>query len=109
MKKLREQVSRKAEFLGAHRLPSGTFKENGTPTAVDVWVLRKHPESLSNMILRAKEDLLVEANVLWPEFITGKWFEHDGKRFVYGEVSTGFRGRIVIKTIRSPRAPLKRS
>ncbi|MBC2622681.1 helicase-related protein [Citrobacter cronae] len=97
MKKLREQVSRKAEFLGAHRLPSGTFKENGTPTAVDVWVLRKHPESLSNMILQAKEELLVEANVLWPEFITGKWFEHDGKRFVYGEVSTGFQGRIVIK------------
>lgn len=97
MKKLREQVSRKAEFLGAHRLPSGTFKENGTPTAVDVWVLRKHPESLSSMILQAKEELLVDANVLWPQFITGKWFEHDGKRFVYGEVSAGFQGRIVIK------------
>ncbi|WP_420912749.1 N-6 DNA methylase, partial [Chimaeribacter californicus] len=97
MKKLREQVSRKAEFLGAHRLPSGTFEENGTSTAVDVWVIQKHPEALSSLIMQADAKLLASANVLWPEFITGKWFEQDGKRFVYGEVSQGFQGRLIIK------------
>ncbi|MEE9647929.1 SNF2-related protein [Enterobacter soli] len=97
MKRLREQVSRKAEFLGAHRLPSGTFEENGTSTAVDVWVLKKHPEALADLILQADEKFLTDANVLWPEFITGKWFEHDGRRFVYGETEKGFQGRIIIR------------
>lgn len=97
MKKLREQVSRKAEFLGAHRLPSGTFEENGTSTAVDVWVLQKHPEALADLIMQADETLLTAANVLWPEYITGKWFEQDGKRFVYGETEKGFQGRLIIR------------
>lgn len=97
MKKLREQVSRKAEFLGAHRLPSGTFEENGTATAVDVWVLQKHPEALADLIMQADEKLLTAANVLWPEYITGKWFEQDGKRFVYGETEKGFQGRLTIR------------
>lgn len=97
MKKLREQVSRKAEFLGAHRLPSGTFEENGTSTAVDVWVLQKHPEALADLIMQADEKLLTAANVLWPEYITGKWFEQDGKRFVYGETEQGFQGRLIIR------------
>ncbi|WP_147200811.1 SNF2-related protein [Pantoea sp. CCBC3-3-1] len=97
MKKLREQVSRKAEFLGAHRLPSGTFEENGTSTAVDVWVLKKHPEALADMIMQADEPLLTAANVLWPEYILGKWFDQDGKRFVYGETEKGFQGRLIIR------------
>jgi SNF2 family DNA or RNA helicase len=83
----REQVSRKAEFLGAHRLPSGTFDENGTATAVDVWVLRRHPASLADTILELTGDILEKSNVLWPTFINGKWFDLDGRRFQYGEAS----------------------
>lgn len=100
-KKLREQVSRKAEFLGAHRLPSGTFDENGTSTATDVWVLRKHPEGLAQRILDEKKTLLAAANVLWDTFILGKWFELDGKRFVHGEVLEGYRMTVRNDTITS--------
>lgn len=107
MKKLRQQVSRKAEFLGAHRLPSGTFEENGTSTAVDVWVLQKHPEALADLIAQADETLLTEANVLWPEFIAGKWFEQDGRRFVYGETEKGFQGRIIIRNDQITPAAIK--
>lgn len=100
-KRLRLQVSRKAEFLGAHRLPSGTFEENGTSTAVDVWVLRKHPEDLAQRIVGEKDALLKESLVLWDTYINGKWFEQDGKRFVHGEVLEGYRMTVKNDTITS--------
>lgn len=106
MKRLREEVSRKAEFLGAHRLPTGTFDESGTSTVVDVQVFRKHPEELADFILQADESLLTAANVLWPTYINGKWFEQDGKRFVYGEQEKAFRG-IVVKNDQVSNAGLK--
>lgn len=99
-KKFREQVSRKAEFLGAHRLPSGTFEESGTATAVDVWVLRKHPDELADRILQLGAKEAEETQVLWPTFIDGKWFERDGKRFQHGEAEMQGSGkfkRLVIK------------
>lgn len=101
-KKLREKVSRKAEFLGAHRMPSGTFSENGTSVVTDVWLLKKHPEYLSDQIKKGEvtDKFLSETNVLWETFIRGKWFALDGKRFIYGDVETvgskGFK-RMVVK------------
>ncbi|MCZ4061218.1 N-6 DNA methylase [Pantoea sp. LMR881] len=86
-KKLRERVSRKAEFLGAHRLPSGTFANNGTATVVDVWVLRKHTEELAERIEAGEDAILREANVLWDTFINGKWFDREGKKFIHGTMS----------------------
>ncbi|GHM10706.1 hypothetical protein ECZU41_53740 [Escherichia coli] len=47
MKRLRLRLSRKAEFLGAHRLPTGTFDANGTSTVVDVVLMRKHPAEMA--------------------------------------------------------------
>ncbi|MFE0305524.1 hypothetical protein, partial [Bacillus altitudinis] len=95
--RLRDRLSRKAEFLGAHRLPTGTFDANGTDTVVDVVLMRKHPEDMAAKIPDLSDDVLTEACVLWPEFINGKWFDQDGKRFVYGEQTQGFQGRIEVK------------
>ncbi len=50
MKRLRLRLSRKAEFLGAHRLPTGTFDANGTSTVVDVVLMRKHPAEMAEKI-----------------------------------------------------------
>lgn len=96
-KKLRDRLSRKAEFLGAHRLPTGTFDANGTDTVVDVVLMRKHPEDMAAKIPDLSDDVLTEASVLWPEFINGKWFEQEGRRFVHGEQTQGFQGRIEVK------------
>ncbi|PIJ43350.1 helicase-related protein [Tatumella sp. OPLPL6] len=97
-KKLRDQVSRKAEFLGAHRMPSGTFAESGTSTVVDVWVLRKHTEALKTIIDDSTDKVLKQASVLWPEFLTGKWFLQDGKKFVHGEMErTDYQNMLVVK------------
>ncbi|WP_337016462.1 helicase-related protein [Pantoea agglomerans] len=99
-KKLRDRVSRKAEFLGAHRLPSGTFSNNGTATVVDVWVLRKHPEDLAERIETGEDNVLREANVLWDTFINGKWFDRDGRKFIHGTMTMEGKdkfARLVVK------------
>ncbi|WP_340615866.1 SNF2-related protein [Xenorhabdus entomophaga] len=110
--KLREQVSRKAEFLGAHRLPSGTFEENGTATAVDIWVLRKHPVDLAEKILMADEPALKSANVLWETYLAGKWFEREGRKFQHGESSIEGAGkfkRLVVKNDQITAGEMKRN
>lgn len=110
-KAFRAQVSRKAEFLGAHRLPSGTFEENGTATPVDVWVLRKHPASMADAILEQSDEMLEHCNVLWPTFITGKWFDLDGRRFQYGETvitGAGSFKRMAIKNDQITNAEIRR-
>lgn len=98
-KKLRERVSRKAEFLGAHRMPSGTFAESGTSTVVDVWVLRKHTKALATIIENASDASLTDANVLWPVFLKGKWFTSpEGQRFVHGETErSSFNNILTVK------------
>lgn len=97
MKRLRLRLSRKAEFLGAHRLPTGTFDANGTSTVVDVVLMRKHPAEMAEKIPLVDEGTLESANVLWPTFISGKWFEKDGRRFVHGTQEKGFQGRIEVR------------
>lgn len=97
MKCLRLRLSRKAEFLGAHRLPTGTFDANGTSTVVDVVLMRKHPAEMAKKIPLVDESTLESANVLWPTFISGKWFEKDGRRFVHGTQEKGFQGRIEVR------------
>ncbi|MCG7550918.1 helicase-related protein [Pseudoalteromonas sp. Of7M-16] len=83
----REDISRKAEFLGAHRLPSGVFKNNGTDVVTDVIVLKKHSEELLETIANLPDKTLEEANVLYAPFITGKWFQtSEGKKFIHGTV-----------------------
>lgn len=93
-KKWRAEISLKAEFLGAHRLPSGTFSNNGTDTATDILVMRKHPAGLAELVNGRKKPDLEAANVLWDTFINGKWFETaEGKRFVHGEQSIQGAGK----------------
>ncbi len=79
-------VSDKAEFLGAHKLPTGTFAAQGTQTVTDVVVFKKHPKDLLERI-RDKEispDTMREANVYWDEFVTGKYWQGEGKRLIHG-------------------------
>lgn len=93
-KALRKELSLKGEFLGAHRLPSGTFSNNGTDTATDILVMRKHPEGFADLINERKTADLQAANVLWDTFINGRWFETaEGQRFIHGEQSTSGAGK----------------
>jgi N12 class adenine-specific DNA methylase len=97
-KKMRRLISRKAEFLGAHRLPSGVFSDSGTDVVTDVIFLRKHSDDLAQKLPKLKDADLKAANVLWDTFISGKWFDvAEGKRFVHGESERlSFQNKLVV-------------
>jgi N12 class adenine-specific DNA methylase len=80
----RAAISRKAEFLGAHMLPSGMSKKQGTDTVWIVVVLKKHSKEMFDLIADLPNEALFEHKVLWDTFINGKWFQKDGKRFIHG-------------------------
>ena len=97
--KWRRQISLKAEFLGAHKLPSGTFggaNGNGTDTVTDILVMRRHSKDLAAKVVDMAASDLEAANVYWPTWMEGLWFKSpQGKKFIHGEVTKGFRGDIV--------------
>lgn len=85
---LRSDASFMAEFLGAYRLPNSVFGSASADTITDVIVFRKFSREVTLKIEELREQnpaLLIEANVLWPEFVGGKYFTGEGKRFVLGE------------------------
>ncbi len=83
--KWRSKISKKAEFLGAHKLPSKTFGKQGTGVVTDIVVFRKHSKDAAEKIAQLTTEQLQAANVLWNTFIEGKWWEHDGKPFIHGK------------------------
>ncbi len=84
--KFRMAISAKAEFLGAHKLPTGTFAAQGTQTVTDIIVLKKHPRDILERIKNKELDAatLKEAKLYWDTFITGKYWQKDGKPFIHG-------------------------
>nr|WP_319566295.1 SNF2-related protein [uncultured Rhodoferax sp.] len=86
---LRTSASFMAEFVGAYRLPNMVFGTANADTITDVIVFRKFSREVTLKIEELREQdpaRLIEANVLWPEFIGGRYFTGEGKRFVLGEL-----------------------
>lgn len=86
---LRSAASFMAEFLGAYRLPNAVFGTADADTITDVVVFRKYSQEVAQKIEELREQnpaRLVEANVLWPEFVGGRYFTGEGKRYVLGEL-----------------------
>lgn len=83
--KFRIAISKKAEFLGGHKLPSKTFAKQGTDVVVDVLVMRKHSADFLSRVDDLPIDALKGANVVWDEFIQGRYWQGEGKRFIHGE------------------------
>lgn len=85
---LRIKASYMAEFMGAYRLPNVVFGTAQADTITDVIVFRKFSRDAARKIEELRESApakLVESRVLWPEFVGGKYFTGEGKRFVLGE------------------------
>lgn len=85
---LRIAASYMAEFRGAYRLPNSVFGTADADTITDVIVFRKFGREALNKIAELKEQnpaVLVQANVQWTDFVGGRYFDTEGKRFVLGE------------------------
>lgn len=88
--KLRQKASLKAEFLGAYRLPNSMFDETGADVVTDVIAFRKYSEdataTINDLYDNGNVDTLTNAGVLFDDFISGRYFLTEGKRFVLGEI-----------------------
>lgn len=92
MHDMRVEASLMAEFIGAYRLPSGTFSDAQTDTVTDVIFFRKYSRPVLQKIeeLRSQNpSVLVESNVMWETFINGKYFTTaEGKHYIFGQEGT---------------------
>lgn len=87
---LRSDASFMAEFLGAYRLPNVVFGSASADTMTDVIVFRKYSREVITKIEELREQnpaLLIQANVLWPEFVGGRYFIGEGVRFILGTMA----------------------
>ncbi|MCZ0926436.1 N-6 DNA methylase [Halomonas janggokensis] len=86
--KLRQRASIKGEFLGAFRLPNSVFGAADADTITDIIFFRKYGRDAAEKIAELQEqspDTLATANVMWSDFVEGRYFKGEGKRFILGE------------------------
>ncbi|THA16329.1 N-6 DNA methylase [Rodentibacter pneumotropicus] len=81
-RKVRQQISLKAEFMGAYRLPNKLFEDAGANVVTDVLVFKKHSapnKAIIDELSQTSPEILKEANVLWETFIKGHYFKENPK------------------------------
>lgn len=81
----RVEICMLAEFLGGHKLPSKTFGKQGTDVVTDIIVLRKHSREVIDKLPKLPVETLRAANVLWPEFLEGRYWQGEGIPFIHGQ------------------------
>lgn len=94
--KFRQQMSLRAELIGAYRLPNKVFAGTGADVTTDIIVLKKFGreagEKISSLYGTGQIDLLSESRVLDAEILKGRYFQHEGRKFMLGHVEEG-KGR----------------
>lgn len=89
--KLRTSASLMAEFVGAYRLPNSIFTTAAADVTTDLIVFRKFSREAATKISEVQEQnpaLLSQARVLWDEFLSGKYFAGEGRKYILGEEGT---------------------
>lgn len=96
----RERVLRKAEFLGAHRLPNTAFEASHTEVTSDIVVFRKRPQDAAGALSTLSQEQLQALNMLYArglwdsEFLGGTYFtEGRGAANVMGRLEEGWRAK----------------
>ncbi len=87
----RLELNKKADFLGAIRMPTGAFKHAKAQVTTDIVFFRKRPDEIREELENIpKEKLagLYDAQVLDAEFISGTYFEKH-PQYAIGEKKKG--------------------
>ena len=95
----RERILRKAEFLGAQRMPNTAFEHTHTDVTADIIYFRKRPDDVAGALATVDQDTLQKLGVWDPEFLAGGYFEGRGKGNVFGTVGTAMRAFGEIYTV----------
>jgi hypothetical protein len=95
----RERLLRKAEFLGAHRLPNTAFAASHTDATTDILLFRKRPAEVAGALGTLTQDQLKATGVWDDDFLSGEYFKARGAPHVYGTFGTAMRAYGPIETV----------
>jgi hypothetical protein len=96
-KAFRERLLKKAELIGAWRLPSGAFAQSGTSIATDVVFLRKW-QGAEVLAALTTDELAERGYTIDPEVLAGNYFrKHPGQVFGVEQEDAEFNGQIKVE------------
>ena len=95
----RERILRKAEFLGAQRMPNTAFEAAHTDVTADIIYFRKRPDDVAGALATVDQKTLQDLAVWDAEFLSGGYFEGRGSENVFGTVGTAMRAFGEIYTV----------
>jgi SNF2 family DNA or RNA helicase/predicted RNA methylase len=95
----RERILRKAEFLGAQRMPNSAFEHSHTDVTADIIYFRKRGDDAAGALGTVDQKTLQALNVWDAEFLSGSYFEGRGAANVFGTVGTAMRAFGEIYTV----------
>lgn len=95
----RERVLRKAEFLGAQRMPNTAFEHTHTDVTADILYFRKRADDVAGALGTVDQDTLKNLGVWDDEFLSGGYFEGRGAGNLFGTVGTAKRAFGEIYTV----------
>lgn len=90
---LRERLLRKAEFLGAARMPNTAFEHSHTEVTTDVLFFRKRADDVAGALMTVKQDTLKKLGVWDDEYLSGGYFAGRGAANIYGTMEAGWRAK----------------
>lgn len=89
----RETMLRKAEFLGAMRMPNTAFEHSHTEVTTDVIFLRKRPDDVAGALGTVDQATLQKLGVWDDEFLSGSYYTGRGADNVLGTMTEGWRAK----------------
>ncbi len=91
-RKFRERVLRKAEFLGALRMPNTAFESSHTEVTTDVVIFRKRNRDAAGALGVIPRDMLKTLGVWDEDFLSGSYYQHSPGN-VLGRQEGGWRSK----------------
>ncbi|MHB8871701.1 MAG: class I SAM-dependent methyltransferase, partial [Candidatus Doudnabacteria bacterium] len=95
----RLELNKKAEFLGAIRMPTGVFKNANAQVTTDIVFFKKRPEAVIEALGKLEGDQLsklYDTMILDAEFVNGTFFAKNPE-YVFGTETVGNFGRKIWK------------
>ncbi len=89
----REHILRKAEFMGAYRMPNTAFEAGHTEVTTDVVFFKKRPLDVAMALGVVDQDALKGLGVWDEEYLAGTYFEGRGKEHILGRMEAGWRAK----------------
>ena len=87
----RAALLRKAEFLGASRLPNTAFEAAHTQVTTDVVLFRKRPQDVAGALGTLSPNQVEKLGISDAEFVDGQYFNGRGAGNINGTLEPGWR------------------